>query len=75
MDMEIMQSIETRRRALYDLYDLPRDARSRAESLFARMELFGRECRSSKEFERGLATRTLGSEYNGLLVEFTAYVK
>lgn len=75
MNMEIIKSIEARREALYRHYDLPYDARSKAESLFARMEQFGRECRDNTEFERGLVTRTLGGEYNSLLVEFTAYVK
>ncbi len=75
MNMEIIKSIEAKREALYRHYDLPYDARSKAEALFARMELFGRECRTEAEFERGLATQTLSSEYNGLFVEFTAYVK
>ena len=73
--MEIIKSIEARREALYRNYDLPHDARSKAESLFARMEQFGRECRNRSEFERKLTTQTLNSEYNSLFVEFTAYVK
>ena len=75
MDMEIIQSIEAMREALYRHYDLPDDARIKAESLFARMERFGRECRDRSEFERKFATQTLRSEYNNLFVEFTAYVK
>ena len=75
MDMEIIKSIEARREALYRHYDLPADARRRVESLFARMEQFGRECRDSADFERKFATQTMSSEYNGLFVEFTAYVK
>ncbi len=75
MDMEIIKSIEARREALYRHYDLPGDARRRAEALFERMERFGRECRSSAEFEHKLITQTLGGEYNSLLVEFTAFVK
>ncbi len=75
MDMDIIRSIEARREALYRHYDLPGDARKRAEALFARMEQFGSECRSSAEFEHKLTTQTLGSAYNSLLVEFTAYVK
>ncbi len=75
MDMEIIRSIEARREALYRYYDLPREARDRAEALFARMEQFGRECRNQGEFERKMATQTLSGEYNSLLVEFTAYVR
>jgi hypothetical protein len=70
-----MKSIEARREALYRHYDLPGDARRRAEALFERMERFGRECRNRAEFEHKLATQTLGGEYNSLLVEFTAFVK
>ncbi len=74
MDMEIIKSIEERREALYRNYDLPGDARTKAEALFARMEMFGRQCRDKDEFERRFATETLRSEYNSLFVEFTAYV-
>lgn len=75
MDMEIIKSIEARRNALYRNYDLPREAQSKAESLFARMEQFGHQCSSRDEFEKKCATLTLTGEYNSLLVEFTAYVK
>ena len=75
MNREIIKSIEAMREALYSHYDLPLDARDRAESLFARMEQAGRGCRNREEFERKIATQTLGGEYNGLFVEFTAYVR
>ncbi len=75
MNPEITREIEARREALYRHYDLPPGARSRAEELFRRMEMLGRECRDREEFERSLSCRTLGSEYNSLLVDFSAYVR
>ena len=75
MDKGILQSINSRRDALYAHYDLPPDARRKAEALFARMEHFGLGCRDQADFENKFATLTLNREYNGLFVEFTAYVK
>ncbi|MDL2241755.1 hypothetical protein LJB91_02485 [Bacteroidales bacterium OttesenSCG-928-L03] len=75
MDKGIEQSINSRRKALYAHYDLPDDARQKAEELFMRMEQFGRNCRDRADFEEKLAVFTLSHEYNSLFVEFTAYVK
>ncbi len=74
-DVEIIKSVETRRRALYKYYQLPPAAARKAEALFTRMELFGKECSNLAEFEKKMVTQTLNSEYLDLFVEFTAYVK
>lgn len=75
MDKGIEQSINSRRDALYSHYDLPSDARQKAEALFERMEQFGERCRDQADFEEKFATQTLSREFNNLFVEFTAYVK
>lgn len=75
MDNTIHSSIQTRRDALYEHYDLPPEARRKAEALFGRMEEFGKRCRDRAEFEEKFATQTLNREYNNLFVEFTAYVR
>lgn len=75
MDKGIEQSINSRRNALYAHYDLPDDARGKAEALFGRMEQFGQRCTDRADFEEKFATLTLNREYNSLFVEFTAYVR
>lgn len=75
MDSEILKSIQTKRKAIYDYYDLPPEERRRAEAIFTLMELLGKECRNSSEFEERFHTMTLNREYNNLFVEFTAYTK
>ncbi|MDH6313127.1 hypothetical protein M2137_001914 [Parabacteroides sp. PFB2-10] len=75
MDKGIEQSISSRRDALYTHYNLPEEARQKAEALFERMEQFGQRCRNQADFEEKFTSLTLNREYNNLFVEFTAYVK
>ncbi|MDL2310194.1 hypothetical protein LJC39_03655 [Parabacteroides sp. OttesenSCG-928-B22] len=75
MDKGIEQSISSRRDALYTHYNLPEEARQKAEALFERMEMFGQRCRNQADFEEKFSSLTLNREYNNLFVEFTAYVK
>lgn len=75
MDKGIEQSINSRRDALYAHYNLPEEARQKAEALFERMEQFGQRCRDQADFEEKFAALTLNREYNSLFVEFTVYVK
>lgn len=75
MDTGVTESIKSRRDALYHNYDLPGEAKRKAEALFSRMELFGKECKNKDEFERKFTYLTMNREYNNLFVEFTAYVR
>ncbi len=75
MDDGIKQSIDVRRGALCDHYDLPPGARAKAEELFGRMEDMGRGCADRAEFETRFASSSLSGEYNGLFADFARYVR
>ncbi len=74
MDAGIMQSIDARRGALYNHFDLPDDARVRAEELFGRMEELGRGCADRAAFETAFIGSPLEAEYNALFADFARYV-
>ena len=74
MDKGIMQSIDARRGALYNYFDLPDEARVRAEEVFGRMEELGRGCADRAAFENVFAFSTLAEEYNALFADFARYV-
>lgn len=74
MEKGISQSIETRRRALYDHFNLPPDAKDKAEDLFDRMAQFGLQCNGQADFEKKLLSSPLTQEYNRLFVEFAPFV-
>ena len=74
MDAGIMQSIDARRGALYNYFDLPDEARVRAEAVFGRMEELGRGCADRAAFETALAGSALEAEYNALFADFARYV-
>lgn len=75
MDKGIEKSIKTRRDAVYANYDLPHEARLKAEALFERIEQFGERCRDQADFEEKFLTLTLNRELFNLFVDFTAYVR
>jgi plasmid stabilization system protein ParE len=76
MENATKQSIETRREALYGSYDLPPEARTKAEAVFARMEALADEHGGDPaRFEAALAAHPLTAEYNALFTEFAPYVK
>ena len=75
MDNGILQSIETRQKALYDNFELPNDAKTKAEDFFARMQAFGETCSDQADFEKQLQVSPLNNEYNSLFAEFSKYVK
>ncbi len=75
MDTEITLSIEARRNALYNYYDLPPDVRAKAEELFGRMEALVSECSDRADFETRFTASELNTEYNGLFSAFAAYVR
>ena len=75
MDAIISNSIQIRRDALFNHYDLTEEAGSKANDLFARMEQFGGGCKDAADFETRLATSPLNDEYNHLFAEFAAFVK
>ncbi|NLO69771.1 MAG: hypothetical protein GX102_02225 [Porphyromonadaceae bacterium] len=75
MDIQIQQSIETRRGALYDYYELPSKAKQTAEEVFLKMEQLGSECKDQADFEKRLLDSPINAEYNKLFADFTRYVK
>jgi hypothetical protein len=87
MENTTHQSIAARREALYGYYDLPPEARAKAENLFARMETLAAESTAAGQsntagqstdtaaFEAALAASPLAAEYNALFTEFAPFVK
>lgn len=75
MNQGILQSIETRRESLYSAFNLPPEAKSKAEELFSRMEEFGKTCEDQADFEKKLLNSPLTDEYHKLFEGFTRYAK
>lgn len=75
MNEGILNSINSRREALYAYYNLPKGARQKAEDVFARLEQFGQTCLDQADFEKQLPKLKLNEDYNNLFAEFAPYVK
>jgi len=71
----ILNSIQSRRDALFKYYNLPCDAENKANYLFDRMEQFGYECKDQADFETRLISSPLNEEYKNLFIEFAPFVK
>lgn len=69
------ESIELRRKTLYDYYDLPSEAKEKSEGIFKRMEQLADTCEDRGSFELAFASSSINTEYNALFTEFVKYAK
>lgn len=71
MDNIIKQSIDSRKQAIYNMYNVTGDMEAKVEDLFNRMYEFGNTCSDSMDFETKLATSPLNTEYINLFTELS----
>lgn len=75
MNEGITNAIHSRRETLYAHYDLPEEAKLKAEDLFLWIEGFGYTCRNLADFEKKFLHSGLNREYTSLFAEFASYAK
>ena len=75
MNTSIQNSIQSRREALLEHYNLPKEAQEKTDNLFERITAFGQECEDQADFETKFLSSPLNNEYVNLFSEFASYVK
>ncbi len=73
MAPEIREFIETHRKDIDRLYDLPPAQRNRVDEMFTRLEELGRECRNKREFDEQFYNRTMSHALYRMIMEFSRY--
>ncbi|MDR2010261.1 MAG: hypothetical protein LBQ22_07250 [Bacteroidales bacterium] len=75
MNTTIQNSIQSRRNALTEYYNLPQDALQKTDNLFERITQFGQQFEDPADFETKFMASPLNNEYVNLFSEFALYVK
>ena len=63
------QSIETRKKAIFDAYEVGEGEKKKIEAVFAEMEKLGEKCGDAGEFEAELAKSPVNQKYLDLFTE------
>lgn len=69
MDENIKNSIEIRKSAILNAYDLKDENKKKFDSLFEKIETLGKESKDVADFEDKFAKSSLSAEYNNLFTE------
>ena len=72
---DIQKSIDTRRAAFTDYYQLPAKALTKLDELFGRIEEFGAQFTDQTEFEKKFAESPLQQEYMQMFSDNVKYFK
>ena len=75
MDDQIKLSIDGRKAAFENTYELTPDAKKKIDALFKEIEALGKECKDSPDFEAKLAASPLNQKYINLFTEFAQTCK
>ena len=69
MDQYIKQSIQSRKEAIFNAYEVGADEKKKIETLFAEIEKLGAKCKDVGEFESEFASSPLNQKYLDLFTE------
>jgi hypothetical protein len=75
MNDQIKLSIDGRRSAFENAYELTPDAKKKVDALFKEIETLGKECSDSADFEAKLAASPLNQKYINLFTELSQSCK
>ena len=75
MDDQIKLSIDGRKAAFENTYELTPDAKKKIDALFKEIETLGKECKDSPDFEAKLAASPLNQKYIDLFTELAQTCK
>lgn len=69
MDQYIKQSIDSRKQAIFNTYDVNADGKKKIDSLFSEIEKLGNKCKDVTEFEAEFAKSPMNQKYLDLFTE------
>ena len=69
MDEYVKQSIDSRKKAMYDTYEIGAGEKKKIDALFAEIEKLGKQCKDVGEFEAEFAKSPLNQQYLDLFTE------
>ena len=69
MDQYIKQSIQSRKEAIFNAYEVGADGKKKIEALFTEIEKLGEKCKDVGEFESEFASSPLNQKYLDLFTE------
>lgn len=69
MDQYIKQSIQSRKEAIFNAYEVGADGKKKIEALFTEIEKLGAKCKDVGEFESEFASSPLNQKYLDLFTE------
>lgn len=69
MDAYIKQSIDSRKQAIFNTYDVDAGGKKKIDSLFSEIEKLGNKCKDVTEFEAEFAKSPLNQQYLDLFTE------
>lgn len=75
MNDQIKLSIDGRKAAFANAYELTPDAKKKVDALFKEIEALGKECKDSPDFEAKLAASPLNQKYIALFTELSQTCK
>lgn len=75
MNDQVKLSIDGRKAAFENAYELTADAKSKVDSLFTEIEKFGKTCTDSMDFETKFASSPLNQQYINLFTEIAQSCK
>ena len=75
MDAQIKMSIDGRRAAFANSYELTKEAETKIADLFKEIEALGKSCKDSADFEAKLAASPLNQQYINLFTELAQSCK
>ena len=75
MNDQIKLSIDGRKAAFENAYELTPDAKKKIDTLFKKIEALGKECKDSPDFEAKLAASPLNQDYINLFTELAQTCK
>ncbi|MBR5669912.1 hypothetical protein IKX12_02420 [Candidatus Saccharibacteria bacterium] len=75
MNNDVKFSIDNRKTAIENAYELTADAKKKVDSLFKEIEAFGASCKDSIDFETKFATSPLNQKYTALFTEIAQTCK
>ena len=75
MNEYVKQSIEGRKMAFLNSYELSSVYQKKVDELFRKIEKLGEECSDTLEFENKFATSSLNTEYTNLFTEIATNCK
>ena len=69
MEASVKMSIDGRKNAIFNAYEVPANIQPKIDELFTKMEELGKSCKDSAEFESKLANSPLNAEYTQIFTD------